>query len=255
MTRANILLSSALVATAFAMGCEWTSSDGIAWDESYDNVNFSGTYPIGTIVAETEDDGSGSSGTASATQTIKGGKGQLKSSGVQSATVSVTAADGQVGSGEVVSTSTSTTIVFDNPDFSGSVGVSGAVAISYKWSGIKETFVSYTYGYSVPTTSGTITSITVQQTGQNVTMTLSDGSTFSGKISGFNASSDSINSAAQVIAKYDVSGAKGKITGTLTSTTSNRIIDGVLTIKGSSTSFSGSTAGPGRAVSSSSTNE
>ena len=245
MTRANILLSSALVATAFAMGCEWTSSDGIAWDETYDNVNFSGTYPIGNIIAETEEGGdSESSGTASDTQTINGSSGQLKSSGIQKASITVYAKDGGSSSGTADAPGPFT---FDNPNYSGSISEAGFVNANIDGASIKKMVVSYTYAHSVPTTSGAVTSITVHQTGQNVTMTLNDGSTFSGKISGYDASSDSITSAAQVIAKYDVSGAKGKIHGTLTSTTSSRIIDGVLTIKGSSTSFSGSTAGSGRA--------
>lgn len=245
--RSSLLLSSVLVATAFVVGCEWTSSDGITWDESYNNVNFSGTYPIGSIVAASEE-GTETEGTASATQTIKGGSGQLKSTGIQSATVTVVAKDGgsSTGTAEVPGA-----LTFDNPNYSGSVGASGSVNASINGASIEKMVVSYTYTYSIPTTGGTVTSITVHQTGQNVTMTLDNGTSFSGRISGFDYNTDSVESASQVIAKYSVSGKKGNIVGTLTSTTSNRVIDGVLKIGGSSTSFSGSIAGAGRNVSSS----
>ncbi len=46
--RAHLLLAPVLSATALLVGCEWTSSDGITWDNSYNNVNFSGTYNLGT---------------------------------------------------------------------------------------------------------------------------------------------------------------------------------------------------------------
>lgn len=251
MTRANLLLSSVLVATAFAVGCEWTSSDGIAWDESYNNVNFSGTYPVGDILVAGDDSGeTGGSGTATAKETIKGGSGQLKGRGIQSATVVVHPKN---SAASVTGTASAPgALTFSNPNYSGSVTEDGLVTVDGgKFITIGSMDVSYSYTYALPTTSGSVTSITVHQTGQNVTMTLNDGSTFSGKISGYDASSDALESAAQVIAKYNVSGSKGKISGTLTSTTSSRIIDGVMTIGGSSTSFSGSISGAGRSVSTS----
>lgn len=246
--RANLFLSSVLVATVFAAGCEWTSSDGFSWDESYNNVNFSGTYPIGTIVTEDPNAG-GAGGTASATDTINGGSGQLRCSGIQSATVTVYATDGgsSTGSGGPGK------LAFDNPNYSGSVTESGAVNCSIKGGAVKNMKVSYTYANSVPATKGsTVTAITVHQTGQNITMTLNNGAAFSGKISGFDTNAESVQASTQIIAKYNVSGDTGSISGTLTSTTSNRTIDGTMKIGKSSNAFSGSISGAGRTVSSSS---
>lgn len=245
--RAQFLLTSALVATVFATACEWTSSDGITWDESYNNVNFSGTYPIGAIVAATEAENS--TQTVSATQTISGGSGQLKGSGILSATVTAYAKDGGSSSGRADAPGP---ITFDNPNYSGSIGESGAISVSGRGFAIDKLVVSYTYSYAVPTTGGTVTSITVHQTGQNVTMTLDNGTSFSGQISGFDTTGDSVQTSPEVIAKFNVSGAQGSIAGTLTSTFSNRLIDGVLKLGKGSTSFSGSIGGSGRASGSSS---
>ena len=257
--RSSILLSSVLASVALVAGCEWSSSDGVSWNDSYDTVNFSGTYPIGAITTQsdetetTETEASETTKTESASQTINGGSGKLKHTDILSATATVTAKDGTVGTGTA---DPAGVLTFDNADFAGSVGAGGSVSVSYKWSGIKTTKVDYKYTYTVPATvpstkPGTVSSITVHQTGQNVTMTLSNGKVFTGKISGFDYNADSVQNSTQVIAKYNVSGAKGTIVGTLTSTTSSRLIDGVLEYKGEdAVSFSGSIGGAGRNISS-----
>ena len=262
--RSSLLLSSVLASVVLVAGCEWSSSDGVSWNDSYNTVNFSGTYPIGAIVSQsdetetTTEETSETTKTESASQTFSGGSGKLKNSNVLNATVTVTAKDGKVGTGTA---DPAGALTFDNSDFSGSVGAGGSVSVSYKWSGIKSTKVDYQYTYTVPPTvpatpKGTVSSITVHQTGQNVTMTLSNGKVFTGKISGFDYNTDSVQSATEVIAKYNVSGAKGTIIGTLTSTVSSRIIDGVLEYKGEdAVSFSGSISGAGRSVSNSTSSD
>ena len=246
--RASLLLSSALVATAFVVGCEWTSSDGIAWDESYDNVNFSGTYPIGTILPASDD--SGSTKVATGSKQAKGSTVQLDASNIQSANVTVFAKDGGSAAGRAEAPGD---IIFSNPNYTGTLSEGGLVSVKGNGFEIDHVVVSYAYSYSVPAHDGAATAITVQQTGQNVTMTLNNGYTFTGKISGFDTNADNLQAASQVTAKYNVSGAHGSITGTLTSFAESRTIDGVLKVGGSSESFTGTIAGPGRSVTSSTT--
>lgn len=244
--RSSLLLSSVLVATAFVVGCEWTSSDGITWDESYDNVNFSGTYPIGTILPASDD--SGTTTVATGKQQAKGSTVQLNASNIQTANVTVYAKDGGSATGRAEAPGD---IFFSNENYSGTLSEGGLVSVKGDGFEIDHVLVSYSYASSVPAHEGAATAITVHQTGQNVTMTLNNGYTFSGKISGFDTNADSVEAASQVIAKYNVSGSKGSITGTLMSTTTTRTIDGVLNVGGSSESFTGSIAGAGRSVASS----
>lgn len=291
--RSSLLLTSALVATAFVVGCEWTSSDGISWDESYDNVNFSGTYPIGKIAVPVSgtDDAVTDTSTASA---VSSKSTTDTFSGVQSGTVrhtplvadssysiSVTYVSAYTAGGKENGTKTSS-LAAAVGEVAGSedAGVSGAVYANGSWAvnvngvknfevaqkngvktPVKSVQISYTYstvnGTDVPTVNGKdsessmISSVTVHQTGQHITMTMSNGSTFTGNISGFDYNADSVQAASVVIAKYSVSGKDGSINGTLNSGTATRTIDGVWTNGGDSWSFTGSCAGAGRSVGSS----
>ena len=254
--RAHLLLAPVLAATALMVGCEWTSSDGITWDESYNNVNFSGTYNLSQNVSSSEEGTTTPGG--SYTQSWKGNKsaGSVGTS-VLPGSVSVTATidfDKQTGTfsdnGDGIlsgGTNGDGTINYD----------SGAWSIPTKWvmdnggSKIVSGTVSYaTSAVSMPGNSSVIVShVTVHQTGQNLTLTFSNGYTFSGKISGYNTDADSIGNASSVIAKFTVSGAQGTVTGTLNSLASSRQIDGVWTNRGKACAIVGSTIGAGRTIS------
>ena len=272
--RAHLLLAPVLSATALLVGCEWTSSDGITWDESYNSVNFSGTYNLGNGLEE-------SSG-----QNIT----KTKQSGdeVKSKTYGAGVTSGSVGGGIVPG---SVTVVatahyaeasgwkeyeasFADNGSGALEGAKGNGTISYgtgswaiptEW--VKELDGNNgSYGDPVVTktvvrwrtegvTNETITVqyVTVHQTGQNLTMTFNNGYTFSGKISGFNTDSESIEHATSVIAKFNVSGDQGKIVGSLNSLASSRQLDGVWTRGGSSHAIVGSAIGTGRTISSNTT--
>ena len=266
--RAHLLLAPVLSATALLVGCEWTSSDGITWDDSYNNVSYSGTYNLGTGLEDSTGQNVSKEG--------RGGE-------VASKTYGQGVSSGTVGGGVVPG---SVTVISKgsygkkpdmceasfSDDGSGALvggGTDGNGTINYEtgaWS-IPDSWVrnrdSSGGAYSTPIITQTIVRwktvqgptivvvqyVVVQQTGQNITMTFSNGYTFSGKISGYNTDSDSIEHATSVIAKFNVSGANGKVVGTLNSLATSRQIDGVWTKGGSSNAIVGSAVGSGRTIS------
>lgn len=252
--RAHLLLAPALAATALVVGCEWTSSDGMTWDESYNAVNFSGTYNLSRNVSTTEE------GTTASTRTTKekfgsGDSGSLAVTPVVPGSVQLT-----------ISTSGGNVTLKDNADGSlsdSTYGVTGSINYtSGAWSYNKTTViakrgtptsVSAVYSSYASGSSGSSTVVvqyvTVHQTGQNVSLTFDNGYSFSGKISGFSTDADSIQHAQSVIAKFNVSGQHGTITGTLNSLYSSRQIDGVWNDHGSAFAIEGSAIGAGRTIS------
>ena len=270
--RAHLLLAPVLSATALLVGCEWTSSDGITWDESYNNVNFSGTYNLGNGL----EDSTGQNVTKTGGESTSGGEVLSKSygQGITSGTVGGSVVPGSVS---VVSKGTITKmyeasfadngegVLVGGDDGNGTINYhTGAWSIPDKWlwnrAGTKTpskspviTQTTVRWKTESVTTPGytniVVQYVTVQQSGQNITMTFSNGNTFSGKISGFSTDSDSIQHASSVIAKFNVSGANGKIVGTLNSLASSRQLDGVWTHGGSSNAIVGSAVGSGRTIS------
>ncbi len=254
--RANILLAPVLAATAFMVGCEWTSSDGISWDESYNNVNFSGTYNLSQNISSSSDD-----------TTTPGGTYTKKYGNVSSGTVGTQVT---VGSVQVTVYAKSGSAAFvdngsgglSNADFGeGSVSYASG-AWSYPPTKLiaalgKIERVEVTYATSATTMPGNTTVlvnyVTVHQNGQNISLTFSNGYTFSGKISGFSTDSETIEHATSVIAKFSASGTYGTVTGTLNSLASSRQIDGVWSYRGKATAIVGSAIGPGRNISSNTT--
>ncbi len=283
--RAHLLLAPVLSATALLVGCEWTSSDGITWDESYNNVNFSGTYNLGNGLADSS--GQNVSKTRDESTKVKTSGGTVKSKTYSQGHSSGTIGGGVVpGSVSVVSkghvkktyeasfADDGNGVLVGGTDGNGTINYNtGAWSIPATWVEtrgkndgdiestsskgpvITETIVRWqTETVSVTNTTPGYTNIvvqyvSVQQSGQNLTMTFSNGYTFSGKISGYNTDSDSIEHASSVIAKFNVSGANGKIVGTLNSLATSRQLDGVWTKGGSSNAIVGSAIGSGRTIS------
>ena len=284
--RAHLLLAPVLSATALLVGCEWTSSDGITWDESYNNVNFSGTYNLGTglttfrqnITRTTEEQVSTSGGAVKSKQYEPGVSAGIVGGVVRAGTFSVAAtahyADAVKSDGSP-NWKTYETSFFDNGLGDLTSANDGTGKIEYEtgsWSIPTEWYLNLdqnhgAYGtpvltktvvhWRLVTTTNTVPEsseivlqyITVHQTGQNVTMTFDNGYTFSGKISGYSTDSDSIEHATSVIAKFNVSGANGKIVGTLNSFATSRQIDGVWTQGHTSHAVVGSAVGTGRTIS------
>ncbi len=268
--RSSLILTSVITATALVVGCEWTSSDGITWDDNYNVVNFSGTYSITPV--------SNSSSSESSSETTAETKAVTRNAGSAtngSVSPSPAAGTSYIISGQVATEYKSTGEVKEWAPFSvsGNVGEAGTSDSTYVTGGtlsssggwsislasgskdVKDVKVSYSTTSVTTVTSSSssskaveATSITVHQTGQNVTMTMNNGETFSGKISGFDYNADTVEASSVVIAKYNVSGATGSLAGTLNSGTATRTIDGVWNNRGSSTSFSGTCAGAGRSV-------
>ena len=285
--RAHLLLAPVLSATALLVGCEWTSSDGITWDESYNNVNFSGTYNLGNgLEGSSGQNVSKISGgeTQEETTSVSTTGGEVKSKtygqGVSNGTVGGGVAPGSVS---VVSKGTAGKNMYEETFADDGAGTlvssnagngtinyyTGAWSIPDNWVKVREgsdalgaaitkttirwqtekTSVTNTIPASPAYTNIIVQYVTVHQSGQNVSMTFNNGYTFSGKISGFNTDSDSIEHASSVIAKFNVSGANGKIVGTLNSLATSRQLDGVWTKGGSSNAIVGSAIGSGRTIS------
>ncbi|NLE42951.1 MAG: hypothetical protein GX615_14155 [Lentisphaerae bacterium] len=78
-----------------------------------------------------------------------------------------------------------------------------------------------------PTAATAVKAITVSQTGQYLTMALTNGSTFSGQFTSVNEISGAGGTAYN--AQFEVSGAKGKIVGTLDSSSGYKVLDGTWT--------------------------
>lgn len=255
--RANLLLAPVLAATSLMVGCEWSSSDGSSWDESYNNVNFSGTYNLSQNVSSSTGDTTTAGG--SYTQSWKGNR--------SSGSIGASVIPGSVSITATIDFDKQTATFSDNSDGVLSGGTNGDGTINYTsgaWSiptawvqangGSKIVSGTISYATSSFSTPGNTTVIvqfvTVHQSGQNVTMTFSNGYTFSGKISGYSTDSETIEHASSVIGKFNVSGTYGKIVGTLNSLASSRQLDGVWTRGHSSTAIVGSAIGSGRSISS-----
>ena len=75
-----------------------------------------------------------------------------------------------------------------------------------------------------PTAPTAVRSITISQTGQHLTMTMTNGSTFTGRFTSVNEISGGLYNA-----QFEVSGATGKIVGTLDSSSGTKVLDGTWT--------------------------
>ena len=225
-TSIDIFAVAASCAIFFA-GCEWTSSGGdSSWSGSYDNMNFSGTYRTGVAVAATTTTAdtistSGQVGTYSPAKTAYSGK---LHGGIVAGSLSISAGEyiySDNGSGVLV----------------GNTGIAGAGTVNYSsgaWGftatgGFADSgSIVATYSYTTTVTGGgsgstTITSITVSQVGQNLTMSFSNGLVMAGQFGSVNEAATGYN------AQFEVKSDGNRFVGTLDSTTGTKVMDGTWT--------------------------
>lgn len=240
----TILLVSAISGSLF-WGCEWTSSDeNSSWSGSYDNMNFAGTYRIGVSITEgssTTDDGE----TVTQVVTVEERVGSYNTKdlayagklhgGVVVDSVTITAG------GFVYSDNGAGVLVGNMPSAgSGTIDYSsGAWSITMVGNQLYNGNIIATYSYTLDVSGGSsgegtdptspimVKSITISQNGQHLTMALTNGSTFSGQFTSVNEISGAGGTAYN--AQFEVSGAKGKIVGTLDSSSGYKVLDGTWT--------------------------
>ena len=238
----KILTVSALCSVLFA-GCEWTGSGSDeSWSNSYDDMNFSATYRVGTTVS--------GGGTPTPTTPADEFRTISVSENVGSYTFGTRAYSGKLHGGVVAGSVQITAggyIYADNGSgqLTGNTPAAGNGSINYgsgAWSFTVNTFsgadfassgtikAAYAYteavsggsdGGGVPTDQGVkIKSITVTQTGQRLRFNLSNGLVMEGQFGKVNKVGNGYN------AQYEVSSKNNKMVGTLDSTSGTRILDG-----------------------------
>ena len=250
MQRKSTTLSLVALASLL-VGCEWTSSSGgsSSWSDSYDAMNFAGTYRISTIVQSgTSNDDSSASGS------------QFTDS-FSTVTAEISEYSGTTSRHPIVKKSVTirlgSSYAFHDLDGSGTLtseNITGTATINYSngnWAihfsdvptaaiGQKIT-VSYQVGtstYGIDTTiydPTLITAITVSQTGQYLTMKLNNGVSMSGRFTTVRqtgqVNEDTGAGANTYNAQFEVSGGNSKLVGTLNYDypSHNRYMDGTWT--------------------------
>ena len=237
----SILVVSAACGSLF-WGCEWTSSDeSSSWSNSYDNMNFAGTYRIGVAVSDTT---SGTDDEETQTQIV------TVEERVGTYTTTKLAYSGKLHGGVVVDSVSITAgghiysddgagVLAGNTPLAGNGTIdysSGAWAITMVGVPANNGNIVATYSYTLdvsggstgtgtdPTAPTAVRSITISQTGQHLTMTMTNGSTFTGRFTSVNEISGGLYNA-----QFEVSGATGKIVGTLDSSSGTKVLDGTWT--------------------------
>ena len=234
MTR--FLRFAAVVAVVcFAVGCEWEGSgDSDSWNDSYSWANFGGVYrPLSgaTYVVAAFAPPAGSAGTTQETTFSLGFgngneydvyfSGTLPNTPVVGGSVSVRAGSFFVSSDE-------------NGTFSGDgsgsiIHSSGAISVTWTIAPPSGTEVIVTYEYYVPGTtenpqagsSDPIYSLTVNQTGNSLSMLDNNGITYSGTISSMSQGGGDMTGATSgtIVGNFSVSGSNGStMSGTLQGT-------------------------------------
>ena len=219
----NFIVIAALCGV-LSSGCEWTSSSGQStWSDSYNDMNFSGTYRA-TAAASTTGTPQTISvsekvGTYDSTKKTYSGKihGDVVVGSVAITAGAFTYVDN--GSGGLVGNSPGSA---GNGNINYSSGAWTFTAITFPASsGNIVAVYSYTAALSA---SDAITAITVSQSGQNLSMLLSNGVTMTGRFttiaelaggggSGYNA-------------QFEVSSKGNKFVGTLSSAGNVRTLNG-----------------------------
>ena len=242
----TILLVSAVSGSLF-WGCEWTSSDeNSSWSGSYDNMNFAGTYRIGVSITQasggtTDDDDE----PVTQVVTVQERVGTYRPDTI--------AYSGKLHGGVVVDSVKVTAGGFIYSDngagvLVGNLPIAGNGTIDYSSGAWGITMVGVpaesgniiaTYSYTLdvsggstgegtdPTAAIMVKAITISQNGQHLTMSMTNGSTFSGQFTSVNEISGAGGTAYN--AQFEVSGAKGKIVGTLDSSSGYKVLDGTWT--------------------------
>ncbi len=240
MKSSSAMAVPALIAAAMMAGCEWTGSSNTSgtWNDRYDVVNFSATYrgPGGAAVARSASAGSAPAENGSDVRirnehiaTSTGGtrfSGTLKFSPLVVGSLGISAGGlGLVdnGSGELVDAAGETRGAISYSSGAWTIDLSTFGSID---SGTK-LYASYNATGSItPDTPIVVQTITVQQTGQHLTMQASNGMTFTGTINGMNVPRD-VTPQSVIVAKFTVRSESGdRIVGTLTDSSSQRILSG-----------------------------
>ena len=240
----SILVVSAACGSLF-WGCEWTSSDeSSSWSNSYDNMNFAGTYRIGVAVSDTT---SGTDDEETQTQivTVEERVGTYNPddyaySGKLHGGVVVGSVSISVGNYKYSDNGSGVLIANIESGGQGTINYSsGAWAVTFhdeyvSTGGSGNIVATYSYTLDVsggstgtgtdPTAPTAVRSITISQTGQHLTMTMTNGSTFTGRFTSVNEISGGLYNA-----QFEVSGATGKIVGTLDSSSGTKVLDGTWT--------------------------
>ena len=242
----TILLVSAVSGSLF-WGCEWTSSDeSSSWSGSYDNMNFAGTYRIGVSITQasggtTDDDDEPVTQVVTVEERVGTYRpdtiaysGKLHG-GVVVDSVKVTA-------GGFIYSDNGAGVLVGNLPIAGNGTIdysSGAWAITMVGVPAESGNIIATYSYTLdvsggstgegtdPTAAIMVKAITISQNGQHLTMSMTNGSTFSGQFTSVNEISGAGGTAYN--AQFEVSGAKGKIVGTLDSSSGTKVLDATWT--------------------------
>ena len=242
----TILLVSAVSGSLF-WGCEWSSSDeSSSWSGSYDNMNFAGTYRIGVSITQasggtTDDDDEPVTQVVTVEERVGTYRpdtiaysGKLHG-GVVVDSVKVTA-------GGFIYSDNGAGVLVGNLPIAGNGTIdysSGAWAITMVGVPAESGNIIATYSYTLdvsggstgegtdPTAAIMVKAITISQNGQHLTMSMTNGSTFSGQFTSVNEIAGSAGTSYN--AQFQVSGAKGKIVGTLDSSSGTKVLDATWT--------------------------
>lgn len=217
----SFIVVAALCGGLFA-GCEWSSSSGTSsWSGSYDNMNFSGTYRAAAAATTT---GSQTLSTSEVVGTFSASK-KTYSGKIHSEVVAGSLA---ITAGGFTYVDNGTGVLVGNVATAGSGTinyVSGAWTFTAQTAFTSSGSIIAVYSYTAAlSASDEITSITVSQMGQNLTMVFSNGVNMSGRFTTVNevagAGGNGYN------AQFEVSSSGNKFVGTLDSTTGSRVING-----------------------------
>ena len=242
-------LSLSLVALAsLLVGCEWTSSSGSSsWSDSYDSMNFAGTYRIMRVTyisgSESEEREVSKSnwktdGSASATGSV----GEAVRAGTFSVEIGTVGTFHDDGSGTLVSDDINGTgkVTYGSGAWSVTFGVSPSaghtITVRYQAADVGGSGGSSYTGIDTTQYDKTkVTAITVSQTGQYITMAFNNGVSMSGRFTSVRQTGeineDTGAGANTYNAQFEVSGGSSKLVGTLNYDypSHNRFLDGTWT--------------------------
>ena len=230
MQRKSVSLSLVALAALFA-GCEWTSTSGSdSWSGSYDAMNFGGTYRMTKVTSTAE------GGDAQPVKTVSGGKitpNFTGSGSVQEAVVPGSFSLTLVGIGSFVDLNSNGKLSSDTINGTAQVDYgTGAwtitlnsdygtpdVTVQYQASPLASGGISYTGIDTASFNPQYVTAVTVSQTGQNLTMTLNNGVSMSGRFTTVRqtaaVSEDTGAGANTFNAQFQVASGSSRMVGTL----------------------------------------
>ena len=244
-------------AVCLVAGCEWSSSSsGDSWSDAYNDMNFAGTYRSASV--QTSTDGT----TTTTTRTVNN---EQVGTTTASATCAFQLGNSPVVAGSVVIVAGDLTFQ-DNGDgtlsctaFPDSPGGtisydSGAGVIDRGYHNEAGKHIMASYSFTATSTGGSnsssarsITSVTVSQSGQHLTLHCNNGYVLSGRFNHVNTLSEATTtSSGRYNAQFEVSNDAGvKMVGTLQHVDSYRQLDGTLTDSTGTYDITGTASGTG----------